>query len=81
MDLLLLEILNQVLRVDKLSFQSSFVAQQTVQLHAEVVDVSLKKRLQVVPDCFHPLLLKQAPLGFQHFILLLKESDLQAEIS
>lgn len=80
-NLLLLEILNQVLCVDELSLQPSLVAQQTVQLHPEVVDVRLKERLQVVLHCFHPLLLEQAPLGFQHFVLLLKESDLQAEIS
>lgn len=77
MDLLLLEVLNQVLCVDELSLQPPLVAQQAVQLHPQVVDVRLKKWLQVVPDRFHPLLLQQAPLGFQHFVLLLEESDLR----
>lgn len=80
MDLLLLEVLNQVLCVDKFSLQPPLVAQQAVQLHPQVVDVRLKEWLQVVPDRFHPLLLQQAPLGFQHFVLLLEESDLQEEI-
>lgn len=77
MDLLLLEVLNQVLCVDELSLQPPLVTQQAVQLHPQVVDVRLKKWLQVVPDRFHPLLLQQAPLGFQHFVLLLEESDLR----
>lgn len=79
-DLLLLEVLDQVLGVDELSLQPPLVAQQWVQLHPQVVDVGLEKWLQVVPHCFHSLLLQQTPLGFQHFVLLLKESDLEGEI-
>lgn len=80
-DLLLLEVLDQVLGIDELSLQPALVAQQRVQLHPQVVDVGLEKRLQVVLHCFHSLLLQQTPLGFQHFVLLFKESDLEGEIS
>ena len=75
---LLLEVLHQVLHIPQLRVQAAPLPQDAVQVAPLVVDVGLKKGLQVAGarDGICALLLEQVPLGLQDLVLLLQEPHL-----
>lgn len=76
MDTLLgFEVLHEVLHVPELSLQAPLVGQEPVQLPPQVADVGLEHGSDVAARGF--LLLEEAPLGLQHFVLLLQEPHLR----
>lgn len=75
---LVLEVLHQSLHVFQLRLQLDLLIAQPVQLSAQVGNVSFKHGVDV--GAGGGLLLQQAPLGLQHFVLLLQEADLNGDI-
>lgn len=75
---LVLEILNEVLHVLQLPIHASSLVKQVGQLPFQVVDVSLKERVQVVFTrvVFLTLVLQEGPFGLKHLVLLLQEANL-----
>lgn len=71
------EIFHNVLHVPQLSIQPAPLCGDAVQLPAEVIDVGVKERLQVLPHRLGALLLKKLPLGLQDLVLLLQEPYLE----
>lgn len=77
--LLALELLHQLACGTFFAAQLLLLAQQTVQALPQVADVILEVQFKVFPFLWEDVLLQEAPLGLQHFVLLLEESDLQAK--
>ena len=78
MNSLVLEVLNQSLHVPQLSLQLHLLVAEPVQLPAQVGDVGLEHGVDV--GAGGGLILQQAPLGLQHFVLLLQEANLKDTI-
>ena len=76
---LVLEVLNQPLHVPQLSLQLHLLVAEPVQLPAQVGDVGLEHGVDV--GAGGGLILQQAPLGLQHFVLLLQEAHLKDKIT
>lgn len=74
MFLLLLEVLNEILHVPQLSLQLDLLITKAIKLSAQVGDVGLKHGIDV--GASGGLFLQEAPLGLQHFVLLLQEPHL-----
>lgn len=79
--LLALELLHQLACGTFFTAQFLLFTQQTVQALPQVTDVILKVQFQVFPFFWQHILLQEAPLGLQHFVLLFQESDLKAKDS
>lgn len=74
MVLLLLEVLNKNLHVLQFPLQLDLLIAQAIQLSAQVGDVGLEHGVDV--GAGGGLFLQEAPLGLQHFVLLLQEAHL-----
>lgn len=72
---LVLEVLHQSLHVLQLSLQLDLLIAKPIQLSAQVSNVGLKHSINV--GAGGGLVLHQAPLGLQHFVLLLQEAHLK----
>lgn len=72
---LVLEVLHQSLHVPQLSLQLDLLIAKPIQLSAQVINVGLKHSVNV--GAGGGLVLQQAPLGLQHFVLLLQETHLK----
>lgn len=70
------EIFHDILHIPQLSVQPAPLSGDIVQLTPEVIDIGIKEGLQVLPDSPGALLLQEAPLGLQDFVLLLQEPHL-----
>lgn len=79
--LLALELLHQLACGTFFTAQLLLFTQQTVQALSQVTDVILKVQFQVFPFLWQHILLQEAPLGLQHFVLLFQESNLKAKYS
>ena len=71
---LILEVLNVTLHATQLSLQLDLLIAQSVEVSAQVGNVSLEHAIDVGAGC--GLVLQEAPFGLQHFVLLLQEPDL-----
>lgn len=71
------EVFYNLLHVPQFSIQSASFSHDAIQLPAEVVDVRIEERLQVLSDCPGALLLQEIPLGLQDLVLLFQEAHLQ----
>lgn len=71
------EVFYNLLHVSQFSIQSAPFSHDAVQLPAEVIDVRIEERLQVLSDCPGALLLQEIPLGLQDLVLLFQEAYLQ----
>lgn len=71
------EVFYNLLHAPQFSIQSAPFSRDAVQLPAEVIDVRIEERLQVLSDCPGALLLQEIPLGLQDLVLLFQEAYLQ----
>lgn len=71
------EIFYNLLHVPQFSIQSASFGHDAIQLPAEVIDIRIEERLQVLSDCPGALLLQEIPLGLQDLVLLFQEAYLQ----
>ena len=71
------EVFYNLLHVPQFSNQSASFSCDAIQLPAEVIDICIEERLQVLSDCPRALLLQEIPLGLQDLVLLLQEAYLQ----
>lgn len=71
------EVFYNLLHVPQFSIQSASFSHDAIQLPAEVIDIRIEERLQVLSDCPRTLLLQEVPLGLQDLVLLFQEAHLQ----
>lgn len=71
------EVFDDLLHAPQLSIQPASFSSDAIQLPAEVIEVGVEERLQVLPDSPAALLLQEVPLGLQDLVLLFQEAHLQ----